>query len=178
MNSTNKSPLTRLCSKRQSIKPRAESKSNLRPRKTLKSTTPIRKPGGSSKRPVKNKVLGGTLKYSAQELFLVRSKDRILKDHSEKLLADHCLMKTQNYFRPSDSDSDKCNKNVAVDQKFNFVITSNDLYGDYSVRDEEQENTIIKHSSEDVLCKTPVYDVFKPEHKKRIVSSTGGKNSK
>lgn len=56
-----------------------------------------------------------------------------------------------------------------------YVLTSSDLYGDYSYRDEIQNSTVIRTSIDQGSQKSPDL-FFKPEHKGRVFSSTGGKN--
>ena len=183
-------PIRRIYSKRQSEKPRTSStKSNRKLIKTLKtplkSNTPMRKINISKKK-ISHKALGNTMKISTRDLLLANSMKKGIsknQNQSEAALKEQKLLKTQRYLKPSlssSSGSEKRNYPV-LDKKTNFVLTSNDLYGDYSIRDDEQSNTIVKTSLREdltskVVDKDTLNSFLRPEYKSRIMSSTGGKN--
>jgi len=108
---------------------------------------------------------------STQKLNLRPASKNRAKGGSGHLFNGNPIMATHKAVLES-SGSEKCNFHLAFVFDPNFILNSNDLYGDYSIKDEERESIIIK--------KNAFKDGGKRAHQvsrsKRILSSTGGKH--
>ena len=180
---TSITPIRRIYTKRKSEKSRAcsvksKSKSNSNSKTPIKSTTPLRKVTPSRMKK-STRDLANTVKISTRDLLSANCPHKSLakdKTHSEAVIKNKPLLQTQKIARLSlSSDSEKGKIYLEITDK--FVITSNDLYGDYSVRyDCDQNSTVIKsHRSEVEIDKTAIISLLRPDYKPRIMSSTGGK---
>lgn len=108
---------------------------------------------------------------STQKLNLKPSEKKRVKGGSGHLFSGNPIMATQKAVLES-SDSEKCKFYLAFIFDPNFVLNSNDLYGDYSIKDEERESIIIKK----IFLKDRRKRVNQVSRSKRILSSTGGKH--
>lgn len=108
---------------------------------------------------------------STQKLNMKLGAKKRIKGGSDQLLVGNPIMATHKA-RIESSDSDKCKLYLAFVFDPNFILNSNDLYGDYSVKDEERESIIIRRDGEK--------DAGRKNHhisrSKRVLSSTGGKH--
>ena len=186
----NITPIRRIYTKRKSEKSRACSVKNKNKDKDKeknklektpnKSSTPLRKITPSRlKKSAKD--LGNTAKISTRQLLAANCPQKHLakdKSQSEAVIKNKALLQTQKIPKLSVLSSDSEKRNFYLEITDKLVITSNDLYGDYSVLyDCDQNSTVIKSQrSEAEIEKKAIISLLRPDCKTRLMSSTGGKN--